>query len=85
MMLFALMLCPFCFTMGAFVFSGLLDPMARDLGVSVSTVATLQSAFAIACALCGPEPPPLKWSAPMIRQAEDLRWRLRDPNLKRLS
>jgi DHA1 family inner membrane transport protein len=54
MMLFALMLCPFCFTMGAFVFSGLLDPMARDLGVSVSTVATLQSAFAIACALCGP-------------------------------
>ncbi|WP_369528784.1 Arm DNA-binding domain-containing protein, partial [Shimia thalassica] len=26
-----------------------------------------------------PEPPPMKWSAPMIRKAEDLRWPLRDP------
>ncbi|WP_209279465.1 hypothetical protein, partial [Parasedimentitalea huanghaiensis] len=28
------------------------------------------------------EPPPMKWSAPMIRKAEDLRWPLRDPSLK---
>ena len=31
------------------------------------------------------EPPPMKWSAPMIRKAEDHRWRLRDPSPKRLS
>ena len=34
--------------------------------------------------LC-PEPPPLKWSAPIVRKAEDQRWRLRDPSPKRLS
>ncbi|MFV1876196.1 hypothetical protein [Nioella sp.] len=31
------------------------------------------------------EPPPMKWSAPIIRKAEDLRWPLRDPSPKRLS
>ena len=31
------------------------------------------------------EPPPLKWSAPIVRKAEDQRWRLRDLSLKRLS
>ena len=31
------------------------------------------------------EPPPLKWSAPIVRKAEDHRWRLRDPSPKRLS
>ena len=31
------------------------------------------------------EPPPLKWSAPMVRKAEDQRWRLRDRSPKRLS
>jgi TRAP-type C4-dicarboxylate transport system substrate-binding protein len=31
------------------------------------------------------EPPPLKWSAPIVRKAEDQRWPLRDLSLKRLS
>ena len=31
------------------------------------------------------EPPPLKWSAPIVRKAEDHRWLLRDPSPKRLS
>lgn len=54
MKLIALMFVPFAFTTGAFVFSGVLEPMAAELDVSVASVATLQSAFAIACALCGP-------------------------------
>jgi len=32
-----------------------------------------------------PEPPPKKWSAPIVRKAEDQRWPLRDPSPKRLS
>ena len=32
-----------------------------------------------------PEPPPLKWSDPIVRKTEDQRWPLRDPSLKRLS
>jgi hypothetical protein len=31
------------------------------------------------------EPPSLKWSAPIVRNAEDQVYRLRDPSLKRLS
>ena len=31
------------------------------------------------------EPPPLKWSAPIVRKAEDHGWLLRDPSPKRLS
>jgi len=31
------------------------------------------------------EPPPLKWSALIVRKAEDQRWPLRDLSLKRLS
>ena len=54
MQLFSLLLVPFAFTMGGFAFSGLLDPMARDLGVSVAQVGTLQSAFALTCAVSGP-------------------------------
>ncbi len=54
MMFVALMLCPFAFIMGAFVFSGVLAPMAVDFGVSVGAVAALQSALAISCALSGP-------------------------------
>ncbi|GHG97169.1 MFS transporter [Pseudodonghicola xiamenensis] len=50
----ALLFCPFAFTTGAFVFSGVLEPMAAAFGTSVSAVATLQSAFAIACAFSGP-------------------------------
>lgn len=52
--LLVLMLSPFAFGTGAYVFTGLLDPMAVDLGVSVPVVGQLQSAFAIASALGGP-------------------------------
>ena len=31
------------------------------------------------------EPPPMKWSAPIVRKAEEQRWLLRDPSPKRLS
>jgi hypothetical protein len=31
------------------------------------------------------EPPPLKWSVPIVGKTEDLRWPLRDPSPKRLS
>ncbi|MEM7433821.1 MAG: MFS transporter [Myxococcota bacterium] len=50
----ALMLAPFAFGTGAYVFAGLLEPMAFDLDVSVPVVGQLQSAFAIASALGGP-------------------------------
>jgi len=50
----ALMLAPFAFGTSAFVFTGILEPMARDLGVSVAAAGQLQSAFAIACAVGGP-------------------------------
>lgn len=49
-----LMLAPFAFGTGAYVFAGLLEPMALDLGASVPVVGQLQSAFAIASALGGP-------------------------------
>ena len=52
--LLVLMLAPFAFGTGAYVFAGLLDPMAVDLGVSVPLVGQLQSAFAIAAAVGGP-------------------------------
>lgn len=50
----ALMLAPFAFGTGAYVFAGLLEPMAVDLDVSVPVVGQLQSAFAIASAFGGP-------------------------------
>ncbi len=54
MALFLLMLAPFAFGTGAYVFTGLLEPMAGDLGTSVAAVAQLQTAFALACAIGGP-------------------------------
>ncbi|MBY6157672.1 MFS transporter [Pseudooceanicola nitratireducens] len=54
MKFFALMLAPLCMTTCVFVFAGVLDPMAEDLGVSVGVAGQLQSIFTIACALFGP-------------------------------
>lgn len=54
MPVFSLMTVPFVFTLGGFVFVGLLEPMAASLGISIATVATLQAGYAIACAICGP-------------------------------
>ncbi len=50
------------------------DPYSRAEGVRVSDDPA-----------CAGEPPPLKWSAPIVRKAEDQRWRLRDLSPKRLS
>ncbi|WP_341235648.1 MFS transporter [uncultured Sulfitobacter sp.] len=50
----ALMTVPFVFTLGGFVFVGLLEPMAASLGVSIAKAATLQAGYAFACAICGP-------------------------------
>ncbi|GFE67005.1 MFS transporter [Litoreibacter roseus] len=49
-----LMLAPFAFATGAYVFAGILEPMSQDLGVSVAATAQLQTAFTIACAIGGP-------------------------------
>ena len=54
MRLIVLALAPFAFTTGAFVFAGVLHPMAEELGVSVSAAGQLQSAFALSCAFAGP-------------------------------
>lgn len=54
MILLVLMLAPFSFSTGAFVFAGLLGPMAADLGVSVAAAGQLQTAFALSCAVGGP-------------------------------
>ena len=54
MKFFALMLAPLCMTTGVFVFAGVLEPMAADLGVSVGVAGQLQSIFTISCAIFGP-------------------------------
>ncbi|MGH1413545.1 MAG: hypothetical protein ACRBB0_08625 [Pelagimonas sp.] len=41
MKLFILMLAPFAFGTGAYLVSGLLEPMATELGVSVASVGQL--------------------------------------------
>ncbi|MGR3321718.1 MAG: MFS transporter [Pseudooceanicola sp.] len=51
---FTLLSVPFVFTLGGFVFAGLLAPMAADLGVPVAAAGLLQAAYALACALAGP-------------------------------
>ncbi|WP_310620564.1 MFS transporter [Flexibacterium corallicola] len=50
----ALLLCPFAFTTGAFVFAGLLTPISEELAVSLGAAAALQAIFALTCALAGP-------------------------------
>ncbi|MEL6364542.1 MAG: MFS transporter [Pseudomonadota bacterium] len=52
--LLALMLAPLSFSTGAFVFGGVLAPMAGDLGVSIAAAGQLQAAFALSCAAAGP-------------------------------
>ncbi|MEO1642702.1 MAG: MFS transporter [Pseudomonadota bacterium] len=50
----SLVFAPFAFGTSAFVFIGLLDPMAGDLNVGVPVVGQLQMVFAIACGFGGP-------------------------------
>ncbi len=52
--LLSLVFGPFAFGTSAFVFVGLIDPMARGLDISVPLVGQLQTAFAIACGIGGP-------------------------------
>ena len=56
-----------------------------QLDDQLGTVTSALRASIVLKAEAGPEPPPLKWSAPIIRKAEDHRWRIRDPSPKRLS
>lgn len=50
----SLVFAPFAFGTSAFVFIGLIDPMAEGLDVGVPLIGQLQMVFAIACALGGP-------------------------------
>ena len=59
MKLIILMLAPFAFGTGAYLVSGLLDPLAEEMGVSVASVGQLQGVFALSCALAGPILAPL--------------------------
>jgi predicted MFS family arabinose efflux permease len=54
------------FGSGAYVFGGLLDPMARDIGVSVAAAGQLQTAFVISAAVGGPLL--AKWGGRMDRK-----------------
>lgn len=50
----SLVFAPFAFGTSAFVFIGLIDPMAEDLSVGVPLIGQLQMVFAIACGFGGP-------------------------------
>jgi DHA1 family inner membrane transport protein len=52
--LLSLTFAPFAFGTSAFVFVGIMQPVADGLGVSVPVVGQLQTAFAIACGVGGP-------------------------------
>lgn len=52
--LLSLVFAPFAFGTSAFVFIGLIEPMAADTGRSVASVGQLQTVFALACAIGGP-------------------------------
>ena len=51
---FVLTLCTFAFGSAAFIFAGLLEPMAADLGVSTAVAGQLQTAYVLTSALLGP-------------------------------
>lgn len=52
--LLSLVFAPFAFGTSAFVFLGLINPIAADLGLGIAAVGQLQTVFAIACAIGGP-------------------------------
>jgi MFS transporter, DHA1 family, inner membrane transport protein len=52
--LISLVFAPFALGTSAFVFIGLIDPMAESLGVGVPLIGQLQMVFAIACGFGGP-------------------------------
>lgn len=54
-----LTLVSFAFGSAAFIFAGLLEPMARDLGVATGVAGQLQTAYVLASALLGP---PAAWA-----------------------
>ncbi|MGB3472620.1 MAG: MFS transporter [Erythrobacter sp.] len=52
--LLSLVFAPFAFGTSAFVFIGLIEPMAGDLSVGIPTIGQLQTVFAVACGIGGP-------------------------------
>ncbi|MCR9180650.1 MAG: MFS transporter [Erythrobacteraceae bacterium] len=52
--LLSLVFAPFAFGTSAFVFIGLIEPMALDLAVSIPAIGQLQTVFALACGIGGP-------------------------------
>lgn len=51
---FVFTLCTFAFGSAAFIFAGLLEVMARDLGVSTAVAGQLQTAYVLTAAVLGP-------------------------------
>jgi predicted MFS family arabinose efflux permease len=52
--IFVLTLCTFAFGSAAFIFAGLLERMAADLGVSTAVAGQLQTAYVLTSAVLGP-------------------------------
>ncbi len=52
--IYVLTLCTFAFGSAAFIFAGLLEKMAADLGVSTAVAGQLQTAYVLTSALLGP-------------------------------
>lgn len=52
--IFVLALSTFSFGSSAFIFAGVLEPMAADLGVSTGTIGQLQTIYVLTSALAGP-------------------------------
>ena len=52
--LLSLVFAPFALGTSAFIYIGLIEPMANDLGVGIASVGQLQTAFAVACGIGGP-------------------------------
>jgi predicted MFS family arabinose efflux permease len=52
--IFVLTMCTFAFGSAAFIFAGLLERMAADLGVSTAVAGQLQTAYVLTSAILGP-------------------------------